>query len=267
MKLSLGISPCPNDTYIFDAWVNGKIDTQGLEIDLVLADVEQLNEWAMEGKLDVTKFSYGAWPLLHQQYQLLNSGSALGKGVGPLLVGASPLPAAGPLVTLLQQNLPVALPGQHTTAHYLFQQAFPSVQHKSFLSFDGIENAVVAGDAIAGVIIHESRFTYAEKGLHRWADLGAFWEEKTNLPLPLGGIAAHKRLSNNLVATIDALVAASLRYAHQQGETLSDFVKDHAQEMSEQVMRQHIGLYVNDFSLGLGTDGKKAIATLTGIPT
>src|SRR5882724_366987 len=183
MKLTLAFSPCPNDTFIFDAMVNGKIDTGGLQFEVLLEDVQTLNEWAMAGKTDITKISYGVLPLVLPNYLVLNAGGALGKGVGPLLI-------AKHAISDLQavNNMTIAIPGQNTTAHMLFSLAFPKCRQKKFMVFSDIEEAVLSGQVDAGVIIHENRFTYQQKGLVKLIDLGEFWEERTGNPIPLGGI-------------------------------------------------------------------------------
>jgi 1,4-dihydroxy-6-naphthoate synthase len=253
--IDLGFSPCPNDTFIFDALVNQKIDTKGYTFNIHLEDVQTLNEWALAGKLPYSKISYGVWPLLKNKYQLLKSGGALGKGVGPLLIYRDQQPEAA--------NMKVAIPGVNTTAHLLFSLAFTEVKNKVFLVFNEIEDAVLNGKVDAGVIIHENRFTYAQKGLKKWLDLGSYFEEKFNAPIPLGGIIARKDRDPHEIATIDALIKESVEYAFKNSyETLPEFVKCHSQEMSEQVMRQHIDLYVNDFSVDMGTQGANAINAL-----
>ena len=253
--IDLGFSPCPNDTFIFDALVNQKIDTKSYTFNIHLEDVQTLNEWALAGKFPYSKISYGVWPLLKNKYQLLKSGGALGKGVGPLLIYTNQQPNA--------DTMKVAIPGVNTTAHLLFSLAFPTVKNKEFIVFHEIEDAVLSGKVDAGVIIHENRFTYAQKGLKKWMDLGTYFEEKFNAPIPLGGIIARKDRDQHEIATIDALIKESVEYAFKYSyETLPEFVKYHSQEMSEQVMRQHIDLYVNDFSIDMGTVGANAIAAL-----
>ncbi|HEX5150035.1 MAG TPA: 1,4-dihydroxy-6-naphthoate synthase [Parafilimonas sp.] len=257
MKLTLGFSPCPNDTFIFDALVNKKIDIQDFEFDVHLEDVQTLNEWALIQKLDVTKISYGVLPLVMNHYTLLESGGALGKGVGPLLIAKTKMS-----IDELNDKL-VAIPGENTTAHMLFSLAFPGAKNKVFKVFNEIESAVLNEEVDAGVIIHENRFTYREKGLHKLVDLGDYWETKMQLPIPLGGIIAKKSLDKKIIAEIDKLIQQSVEYAFRHNyDQLSDYVKSHAQEMSEQVMRQHIDLYVNNFSVALGEDGRKAVDKL-----
>jgi 1,4-dihydroxy-6-naphthoate synthase len=267
--IDLGFSPCPNDTFIFDALVNHKIDTKGYTFNLHLEDVQTLNEWALQGKLPFSKISYGVWPLVKNKYQLLNAGGALGKGVGPMLIYKKQ--SAGMDENKVVQNegkpsietMTVAVPGKNTTAHLLFSLAFPQVKNKKFLVFNEIEDAVLSGKVDAGVIIHENRFTYEQKGLSKWMDLGTYFEETFNAPIPLGGIIARNTIPQNEIQLIDSLIKESVAFAFKNSyELLPEFVKNHSQEMSEQVMRQHIDLYVNDFSMDMGTTGKKAIAQL-----
>lgn len=256
MTLTLGFSPCPNDTFIFDALVNKKIDTEGLDFDVRLEDVETLNQWAMQGQLDISKISYGVLPLVLDRYELLDAGGALGKGVGPLLIARRPIPLDD------ISECSIAIPGQRTTAHLLFSLAFPAARHKEFMIFSGIEDAVLTGKVDCGVIIHENRFTYQHKGLTKLLDLGEFWEKETGAPIPLGGIVLRGGQDPALAAKINTLIRKSLEYAFSHYPDLPDYVRDHAQEMDQQVMRQHIDLYVNNYSLSLGHDGEKAIQTL-----
>lgn len=253
MKLTIGFSPCPNDTFIFDALVNEKIDVQGFKFEVIMEDVETLNRWAMQEKLDITKISYGVLPRILPAYRVLDAGGALGKGVGPLLVAKKPID--------LEEvpQLRVALPGANTTAHMLFTLAFPDAVKKQFMVFHDIEDAVLRGEVDCGVIIHENRFTYADKGLHKLLDLGEFWEHNTKSPIPLGGIVMNRRFDPAIMAKIDSLIRESVAYSWEQYPALSPFVKEHAQEMSEDVMRQHINLYVNNYSASLGQEGRAAI--------
>ncbi len=256
MKLTLGFSPCPNDTFIFDALVNKKIDTNDLEFEVVLEDVQALNNWAKQGKLDISKISYGVLPLVLNDYILLNSGGALGKGVGPLLISKSPIQTSE--IT----NLKVAIPGENTTAHMLFSLAFPGAGNKRFMIFHQIEDAVLNGEFDAGVIIHENRFTYEQKGLHKIMDLGDYWEQKMNVPIPLGGIVAKRNLPADVISRVDKLIRKSIEYAFSNYPLIVDYVKQHSQEMDETVMKQHIDLYVNDYSVHLGNNGRKAVMAL-----
>ncbi len=256
MKLSLGFSPCPNDTFIFDALVNRKIDTGAFEFDVVLEDVQTLNRWALEKKLDVSKVSYGVWPLLKNDYSLLDSGGALGMGVGPLLISKNNI-----LLRDISQ-LMVAIPGEHTTANLLFSMAFPQARRKKYMVFSEIENVVLNGEADCGVIIHENRFTYMQRGLVKQMDLGEYWEQKTKAPIPLGGIVMRNTFPASVRAELDRLIRDSLAYAEAYYPDLSDYVTGNAQEMQESVMRQHIDLYVNQFSLSLGEEGRHAVDVL-----
>lgn len=260
-KLTLGFSPCPNDTFIFDALVNNKIDTGGLSFDVALEDVQTLNRWATEGRLDITKISYGVLPQLLQSHNLLDAGGALGKGVGPLLITNKPIDDLANAIP----HLTIAVPGENTTANFLFSLAFPTAKKKKFMLFSAIENAVLSGEADCGVIIHENRFTYHRKGLVKLMDLGDFWEQQIGGPIPLGGIVIKKEHGAQLQQNVDALIKQSLQYAFDRYPVLTDYVKQHSQEMDEAVMRQHIDLYVNNYSLGLGEEGRKAVETLLDI--
>ncbi|THU32002.1 1,4-dihydroxy-6-naphthoate synthase [Niastella caeni] len=260
MQLTLGFSPCPNDTFIFDALVNKKIDTEGLTVQPVLEDVQTLNEWALQGRLDVTKISYGVLPLLLDKYIVLNAGGALGKGVGPLLITRH-----GNEHDKDVNNMTIAIPGEHTTAHMLFSLAYPQATKKKFMVFSAIEDAVLNEEVEAGVIIHENRFTYQQKGLHKLVDLGEYWERQTGNPIPLGGIVMKKTFDSALQQKVDALIKRSLEYAFKNYPLITDYVQQHSQEMSETVMRQHIDLYVNNYSLQLGQEGKAAVHTFLDI--
>jgi 1,4-dihydroxy-6-naphthoate synthase len=259
MKLTLGFSPCPNDTFIFDALVNKKIDTEGFEFEVMTEDVETLNEWTITGKLDITKLSFPAFFQSLDKYILLYSGSALGNAVGPLLVSASNKN------TVNVNSSSIAIPGIHTTANLLLSFAYPSALQKKPFLFSEIEDAVLNGKANLGVIIHENRFTYRDKGLYKVADLGEIWEEKMKLPIPLGGIAIKRNIDKQISLTIDRLIRKSLEYAFANYPLISDYVKEFSQTMSENVMRQHIDLYVNNYSLDLGEIGKIAIQKLLEI--
>ena len=265
MRLTLGFSPCPNDTFIFDALVNKKISTEGLEFDVVLEDVETLNEWTLEGKLDITKLSFPAFFQSIDKYVLLDAGSALGKGVGPLLVSRSKLNAVVPQDGITKEQIAdktIVLPGANTTANLLFSFAFPEARQKKFMIFSGIEDAVLDGNADLGVIIHENRFTYQQKGLQKVLDLGDFWETKMHTPIPLGGIAISRSVNKPVALKINSLIRNSLELAFKNYPVISDYVKQHSQSLSEDVMRQHIDLYVNNYSLSLGEEGRSAIKTL-----
>jgi 1,4-dihydroxy-6-naphthoate synthase len=257
-KLTLGFSPCPNDTFIFDALVNKKIDAEGLEFDVVLEDVQTLNSWAKGGKLAITKLSYGVLPLVLDKYIVLNSGSALGRGVGPLLITNHKLG-----ISNVEEKL-IAIPGENTTAHLLFSLAYPKAKNKIFLRYNEIENFVLEGKGL-GVIIHENRFTYESKGLTKIIDLGDYWEKETGSAIPLGGIVINRNIDNSLQLKIDSLIRKSIEYAFSNYPELNDYIRTHSQEMSEEVMRKHINLYVNDYSIDLEEEGKSAIQKLLDV--
>ena len=261
MKLTLGFSPCPNDTFIFDALVNKNIDSEGLEFETILEDVETLNEWVLKGKLDITKLSFPAFFQSLDKYVLLNSGSALGKGVGPLLISKKSIQHATDNI----QSSNIAIPGINTTANLLLGFAFPQAKKKNPMIFSAIEDAVLSGKTDFGVIIHENRFTYQQKGLHKIVDLGEYWEQKMKVPIPLGGIAAKKSIDRLTSLKVDKLIRKSIEYAFTNYPMITDYVKQHSQTMSEEVMLQHIDLYVNNYSLELGKEGKQAIEKLFGI--
>jgi 1,4-dihydroxy-6-naphthoate synthase len=253
MNFTLGFSPCPNDTFIFDALVNKKIDTGDFHFDVRLEDVETLNELAKKQELDFTKISYGVLPLVAENYKVMNSGSALGKGVGPLLISKNPVNFND------VENYTIAIPGENTTAHLLFSLAFPNAKKKVFKRYDEIEKSVLESENVLGVIIHENRFTYMERGLYKIVDLGNFWEEKTALPIPLGGIVGRRKIDENILMKVDALIKESMEYAFENYPLITDYVKQHSQEMEPEVMKKHIDLYVNKFSINLGKDGRNAI--------
>lgn len=262
MKLTIGFSPCPNDTFIFDAMVNGFIDTPGFEWEPVLEDVETLNRWALEGKLDITKISYGVLADILPQYGMLNSGGAMGRGVGPLLITSK---ENSHLSIEALSQLPVAIPGEHTTAHLLMSYAMPSFQNKTFKVFHQIEDAILSGSVGSGVIIHENRFTYAAKGLQLVKDLGSHWEQSLHCPIPLGGIAMKRSFPPSLHQRVNDFIKMSLQYARLHWPALGSYVQLHAQEMEEEVQRKHIELYVNDYSTDAGEVGKNAVATLLDV--
>lgn len=259
MKFTLGFSPCPNDTFIFDALVNKKIDTGELEFEPLLEDVQTLNQWAIEGKLDISKISYGVLPLVLSQYKMLHSGGALGKGVGPLLISANAVDIHKPGFNI--DDYTIAIPGENTTAHILFSLVYPKAKNKVFKVFHEIEDFLLstAGGKTLGVIIHENRFTYQNKGLFKLMDLGDFWEKKTGYPIPLGGIALKKNIPLTIQKSIEALIKESIVYAFNNYPYLPGYIRRYSQEMEEAVMRQHIDLYVNEYSLDIGAEGKNAV--------
>ncbi len=256
MKLSLGFSPCPNDTFIFDAMIHHKIDTEGLEFDVIMEDVEQLNQRAFSENIDITKLSFHAFAYLSEKYALLNSGSALGNNCGPLLI------AKKMIATDEIANAKIAIPGQFTTANLLLKLAFPDHSNKVEMIFSKIEDAVLNESVDAGLIIHENRFTFPAKGLVKIMDLGEFWESATGHPIPLGGIVVKRTLPRTLQQKIDRVLEKSVLFAMGQPEQTMDFVSLHAQEMNREVMRNHIRLYVNKYTIELGTKGKAAVQQL-----
>lgn len=253
MKLTLGFSPCPNDTYIFDALVHHKIDTEGLEFEYFMADVEKLNSMAFIEHADITKLSFHAFLFLAGKYLLLDSGAALGFGAGPLVISKH-LNNFGEL-----KGKSIAIPGKFTTANLLFSLAMRENVSKIEMLFSEIEDSVLSGKTDAGLIIHESRFTYQSKGLKKLIDLGEFWENLTSSPVPLGGIAIHSRLGVEVASKVQRSLRRSVDYANQHKGEVNDFISCHAQEMDVAVMLQHIDLYVNEFSVSLGFEGQKAI--------
>lgn len=256
MKISIGFSPCPNDTFMFAAMVNHWIDTMGFTFDVSMEDIETLNQWADKEKLQVTKLSFHKALYLDSNYSLLQSGAALGNGCGPLLVAKTHLDD-----NAINAGL-IALPGQWTTANLLFTRYHPHADNKVFQRFDTIESAVVSGDAVAGVIIHENRFTYEARGLVKIQDLGEAWEQETGLPIPLGGIFASRHLDNRVRSLLEDMIRQSIEYAYRHPDQAMNYVRQYAQEMDEEVMKQHIDLYVNEFSLNLGEDGRRAVSLL-----
>lgn len=265
MKLSLGFSPCPNDTFIFDALIHQKIDTGGLEFDVFYDDVETLNQKAFRGELDITKLSYHAMAYTLDDYALLDAGSALGFGVGPLLISnAAYASSPGGIEKIKSQiaALKIGIPGKYTTANFLLSLAFPEAKDKVEIVFSDIEDAILRGEIDLGLIIHENRFTYAQKGLHKVLDLGDFWEKTTGSAIPLGGICIKRSLPDAVKLQVNRLVRESVEFAFANPESSRGFVREHAQAMDEAVMYQHIELYVNRFSSDLGTEGRAAVSHL-----
>jgi len=252
-QLSLGFSPCPNDTFIFDALVHQKIDTEGLSFTVSLADVEELNEKAFKQELDITKLSYHAMAFCLDDYQLLNSGSALGSGVGPLLIAKKKLSKAE------INDATIAIPGKYTTANFLLSLAYPEATNKVETLFSEIETAVIEGRVDAGLIIHENRFTYQDKGLVKLMDLGNYWEEKSNNLIPLGGIVVKRSFDEQLKVKIDRVLKRSINFAFNNRASSRAYIQEHAQEIEESVIRQHIDLYVNEYSIDLGDKGRNAV--------
>jgi 1,4-dihydroxy-6-naphthoate synthase len=252
--ITLGFSPCPNDTFIFHALVHGLAPELGLDLaPPILADVETLNEWAMQGRLDVTKLSFHALGHVLDEYVLLGAGSALGRGCGPLLI------AKKTIKRKLLPELRIAIPGRLTTAAMLLRLYEPRCKNLVYMSFDEIMPALARGEVDAGVIIHESRFTYQKEGFVVHQDLGAWWEESSGCPIPLGGIVARRSLGSNLIALLEKGIRKSVQRGFKDRDASREYIGLHAQEMDEQVCREHIGLYVNDFSVDLGSEGRQAV--------
>lgn len=257
-NFTLGFSSCPNDCFIFDAMIHGKIDTEGLKFNIVMDDVETLNKKAFEAELDITKLSYNAYLYLTKKYVLLDGGSALGFNCGPILISKKKI--LNPKSQIL--NFKIAIPGKYTTANLLLSIAFPEVKNKIEMVFSEIENAVLKGEVDAGLIIHENRFTYQERGLHKIIDLGEFWESLIHAPIPLGGIVIKRNISDDIKQKVNRVIRRSVEYAFANPASSSNFVKANSQEMDEEVMKKHIDLYVNKFSIDLGEEGKKAVKLL-----
>ena len=268
IKLSLGFSPCPNDTFIFDALIHHKIDTEGLEFEVEYNDVETLNQKAFNNELDITKLSYHAFAYAVENYELLNAGSALGFGVGPLLITKNQQLAenlalyAGKYLPDEFKNLRVGIPGKFTTANFLLGLAYPNLINKEIMVFSDIESAVLDGEVDLGLIIHENRFTYQDRGLYKVQDLGDFWEKATESPIPLGGIVIKRNLPQEIKEKVNRLIHLSVEYAFANPKSGIDYIRSHAQEMEENVMYKHIELYVNQYSSDLGELGRKAVKSM-----
>lgn len=266
MELSLGFSPCPNDTFIFDALIHNKIDCEGLQFHVEYHDVETLNAKAFRGDLDITKLSYHAFAYAVEDYELLDSGSALGFGVGPLLICKDEHLAKELAVYAGKAELPekfkslrVGIPGKYTTANFLLGLAFPELSNKEIMVFSDIEKSLLDGSIDVGLIIHENRFTYMEKGLQKIVDLGDYWEKTTGSPIPLGGIVIKRTLPQELKDKVNQLISESVQFGFENPKSGLEYIRSHAQEMDESVMYKHIELYVNKYSENLGDEGKKAI--------
>lgn len=255
-KLTIGFSPCPNDTFIFDALIHHKIDSEGLTFDVYLGDVEDLNQKAFNNELDITKLSYHAYGYLADNYVLLDAGSALGAGCGPLLI-TKPTTLHSSLNTLK-----IAIPGKYTTANFLLSIAHPEATNKVEMLFSDIEDAVLSGKVDAGLIIHENRFTYQQKGLEKIIDLGEYWEKTTSSLIPLGGIVMKRSLPTETIHKVNRLLRKSIEYAFENPDSPLAYMQCHAQEMDKKVMMQHVDLYVNKYSIDLGDEGKSAITKM-----
>lgn len=256
LRLKLGMSPCPNDTFMFDALVNKRIDTGNLQFDFVMEDVEALNQMAFRGELDITKLSYAALFRCIDKYALLRSGSALGYGCGPLLIAKKAIDLKD------VEGLTIAVPGLNTTAFLLYSIAFPGSENIVPMIFSDIEQAVLSGEVDAGLIIHENRFTYQQKGLVKVLDLGEYWEKLSSSAIPLGGIAMLRKYDRGTYQKVDKLIAQSVQYAFDNPEVSGPFISQHAAEMDQSVQQQHIHTYVNRFSIDLGDEGIMAVEQL-----
>lgn len=256
MKLSLGFSTCPNDTFIFDAAVHHKIDTEGIEFELTLADVEELNKIVFEGKIDISKLSYHAYAFAAENYVLLNAGSALGNNNGPILISKQKIYPDE------VDDLNIAIPGRYTTANLLLGIAYPDAKNKTEYLFSNIEDAILDNEVDAGLIIHENRFTFEEKGLRKIIDLGEYWENLTHSPIPLGGIVMNRKIEKTTQQKVSNIIKRSIEFAYQHPDSSLQFIKQYAQEMNAEVMKKHIDLYVNNYSIDLGNIGKRAIRKL-----
>ena len=254
-KFRLSISPCPNDTFMFHAMLHGLVDTEGLSFEVEYHDIEELNAGVINRLPDVSKISCAVLPAISADYRLLDSGAALGRGNGPLLVRR------------MGEDFPlkrIAVPGEHTTANALIGKLFPEIEVREPRLFSEIAEAVKGGLFDGGVLIHEGRFVYQRRNLELVADLGLEWERQTALPLPLGGIVIRKELEPYRTQ-VERILRRSIEYAFTNPMASRQFVKAHAQELEDSVIDQHIALFVNDFSLSLGEEGRKAITTLTGV--
>jgi len=261
MKLTLGFSPCPNDTFIFDAMVHGRIDTEGLKFDYFLADVEELNRRALASEVDITKVSYHAYSYFAKEYLILDSGSALGHRNGPLLISKRNIDSSD------LTKARIAIPGKYTTANLLFSIAWPEAKNKTEYLFSDILDAILSDEVDAGLIIHETRFTYARRGLTKIADMGEFWEKLTALPIPLGAIVIKRNISEDIALKVNRIIRNSLEYAYKDSFASYRFVAEHANDMDSTVMNNHIKLFVNEFTLELGKKGREAIDELFRIAT
>ncbi|MDA3781558.1 MAG: 1,4-dihydroxy-6-naphthoate synthase [Bacteroidales bacterium] len=255
-KIKIGFSTCPNDTFMFDALVNKKIDTKGLVFDITLADIEELNNLALQGKLDIIKTSFHNYAYISDKYVLLDSGSALGKNNGPILISKYKIYPDE------INDLHIAIPGKNTTANLLLSIAYPDVKKKTEYLFSDIEDVVNSKEVDAGLIIHENRFTYKEKGLKKIIDFGEYWEENIQYPIPLGGIVIKRAFNRELQLTINQLLRESIEFAFSHKASSEKFIKKYAQEISDEVIQKHIDLYVNSYSINLGTKGRDAIKIL-----
>lgn len=258
-KIRLNFSTCPNDTFMFDALVNGKIDCKGVSFDYYMCDIEELNNIAISSDVDVTKLSYAAYPLIKDRYKLLRAGSALGYGSGPLLVSKHKIYPDE------LKDIVVGLPGEHTTASKLLNIFFPEIHSKKYYLFSDVSTAILDGEIDAGVLIHEERFSYKDKGLSLVADLGEEWDRHFHLPIPLGAIAVNRTVSSDLQLVINDLISESIKFAFANPLSSREFVKCHARELSDETINSHIDMFVNKFSLDVGEEGRESVKNLINI--
>ncbi len=256
MKLTVGFSPCPNDTFIFDAIVHRKINTQNLDLSFLVTDVEDLNKKAFNEELDVSKISFHAFAYLSKNYKILTSGSALGNNNGPLLVSKRKIYPDE------INDLKIAIPGKYTTANLLLGIAYPNVKEKIEYLFSDIEDVVLSEETDAGLIIHENRFTYEKKGLKKIIDLGEYWESITKLPIPLGGIIIKRSIKTDIQKKFNQVLKESIEFAFKNPDSSLNYIKNYAQELDETIIKKHIDLYVNNYSVNIGKEGKQAIYEL-----
>lgn len=255
-KLNLAISSCPNDTFMFDAMIHNKVDTEGISFNLIIADIEQLNHQALNNTVDISKISYAAYPYLSKNYFILDSGSAMGEANGPLLVSKTKIYPDE------VKHLKIAIPGKHTTANLLLSIMYPDIKEKKEYLFSDIEDVVLSGEMDAGLIIHENRFTYINKGLQKICDVGEYWFNSTKMPIPLGAIVINRLLPDDIIIKINRILKASIEYAFNNPDSSYEFVKSYAQNLNDDVIKKHIDLYVNNYSINMGENGRKAIKTL-----
>lgn len=255
-KYTLAISSCPNDTFMFDAMIHNKVDTEGISFDLIIADIEQLNQQALSNTVNISKISYAAYPYLSKNYMILDSGSAMGEENGPLLISKTKIYPDE------IKHLKIAIPGKYTTANLLLNIMYPEVKEKKEYLFSDIEDVVLSGEMDAGLIIHENRFTYINKGLQKISDIGELWFNTAKLPIPLGAIVINRALPKDIIIKINRILKASIEYAFNNPESSYKFVKNHAQNLNDNVIKKHIDLYVNNYSISMGEKGREAIKTL-----
>lgn len=256
MRLTFGFSPCPNDTFMFEALANKKIESDGYEFEIIMQDVEKLNQKVINKELDISKISFATYPQIASSYKILSSGSALGINNGPLIISKKKIyPDEVPYIK-------IAIPGIHTTANLLLSIAYPKANNKFEYLFSDIEEAILSNEADAGVIIHETRFTYQKKGLQKIIDLGEFWYETTNGPLPLGGIVINRNLDKSTQIAVEDFIKKSVQQAMKDPVSTLPFIKNYSDELDEDVISQHISLYVNDYSIKMGKKGQDAIKRL-----